>query len=101
MVYKNILKEEHASFKNFLSLVKIMMTISMSTAVVERGFSHMNNVKSETRTLLGNEALNNILEVKLNGTSTRDFNPDPAINRWLNDGKGTRHVNGHRTKNNV
>ena len=95
------MKESPDNFKNFVSLIKIMMTISMSTAVVERGFSHMNQVKSSIRTLLGNEALNNVLEVKLNGTSTNDFDPDPAIKRWLNDTKRSRHINGHKTKNNV
>ena len=95
------MKESPDNFKNFVSVIKIMMTISMSTAVVERGFSHMNQVKSSTRTLLGNEALNNVLEVKLNGTSTNDFDPDPAIKRWLNDTKRSRHINGHKTKNNV
>ena len=95
------MKESPDNFKNFVSLIKIMMTISMSTAVVERGFSHMNLVKSSTRTLLGDEALNNILEVKLNGPSTNDFNPDPAINIWLDDTKWSRHMNGHKTKNNV
>ena len=73
----------------------------MSNIVVERRFSHMNQVKSSTRTILGNEALNNVLEVKLNGTSTNDFDPDPAIKRWLNDTNRSRHINGHKTKNNV
>ena len=67
------------SFKKFMALIEIMMTISMSTAVVERGFSHMNIVKSSTRTLLGDDTLNNLLEIKLNGESIKEFNPDEAI----------------------
>ena len=78
-----------------------MMTISLSTAVVERGFSHMNLVKRSTRTLLGNEVLNNLLEVKLNGTSTNDFEPDPSILHWLESGKRKPHIDGHKTMNNV
>ena len=101
MFYRHMIKENPESFKNFLCLIKIMMTISLSTAVVERGFSHMNLVKSSTRTLLGNEVLNNLLEVKLNGTSTYDFDPDPSINHWLESGKRKRHIDGHKTKNNV
>ena len=101
MFYRHILKEKPESFKNFLCLIEIMMTISLSTAVVERGFSHMNLVKSSTRTLLGNEVLNNLLEVKLNGTSTNDFDPDPSILHWLESGKRKRHIDGHKTKNNV
>ena len=98
MFYRNILKENPESFKNFLSLIKIMMTISLSTAVVERGFSNMNLVKTSTRTLLGNDVLNNLLEVKLNGTSTNDFNPDPSIHHWLASAKRKRHIDGHKNK---
>ena len=49
-----------------LSLIEIMLTHSMSTVIVERGFSHMNIIKGETRTILGNETLNNLLELKIN-----------------------------------
>ena len=81
-----------------MSLIKIMMTVSMSTAVVERGFSHMNLVKSSTCTLLGNDTMNNLLEIKLNGPSIKDFDPDPAIIHWLDDGQRKRHIGGHKTK---
>ena len=98
MVFRDLLLLPPESFKNFLSLIKIMMTISMSTAVVERGFSHMNIVKSSTRTLLGNDTINNLLEIKLNGPSITDFNPEPAILHWLDNVKRKRHIDGHKTK---
>ena len=68
----------------------------MSIAVVERGFSHMNIVKSSTRTLLGNDILNNLLEIKLNGPSIKEFSPDEAIIHWLDT--GNQHINGHKSK---
>ena len=98
MVFRDLLLMPPQSFQNFLSLIKIMMTVSMSTAVVERGFSHMNLVKSSTRTLLGNDVLNNLLEIKLNGPSIKDFDPEPAIIHWLDDGQRKRHIGGHKTK---
>ena len=70
----------------------------MTTAVVEQGFSHMNIVKSSTRTMLGNDTLNNLLEIKLNGESIKEFNPDEAIIHWLDTGRKIRHINGHGSK---
>ena len=99
IVFRDLLLMPPESCKNFMALVEIMMTISTSTAVVERGFSHMNIVKSSTRTLLGNDTLNNLLEIKLNGESIKEFNPDEAIVHWLNTGSKMRHINGHKSKN--
>ena len=59
----------------------------------------MNIVKSSTRTLLGNDTLNNLLEIKLNGESIKEFNPDEAIVHWLNTGSKMRHINGQKSKN--
>ena len=73
--------------KHFMSLIQIMLTISMGTAVMERGFSQMNIVKSSTQTLLGNETMNNLLEIKLNGPSIKDFSPATAILHWLENGQ--------------
>ena len=70
----------------------------MSPAVVERGFSHMNLVKTSKRTLLGNDTLNDLLDVKLNGPHIKDFSPDKAILHWLGSGNGKRHIAGHKVK---
>ena len=56
-VYKNLLSDSDPppSIKHVLPIIEIMLTISVSTAIVERGFSHMNNIKSSTRSNLGKE----------------------------------------------
>ena len=95
-VFRDLLVRPPASMVHFLPLVEIMMTISMSTAIVERLFSHMNNIKDSTRTLLGNKNLNNLLEVKVNGPSVEAFKPEEPILHWLESCTGTRHVNGHK-----
>ncbi len=81
---------------HFLPLVEIMLTISMSTAIVERGFSHMNNVKDSTHTLLGNDNLKNLPEIKINGPSLAAFKPEESIVHWLDISIGTGDANGHR-----
>ena len=67
----------------------------MSTAVVERGFSHMNNVMGPERTRLGKDTLNDLMEIQINGPSLESFSGDAALLHWLDKGKGTRHINGH------
>ena len=58
----------------------------------------MNIVKSSTRTLLGNGTMNNLLEIKLNGPSIKDFSPATAILHWLENGQRKRHIDGHKNK---
>ena len=58
----------------------------------------MNIVTSSIWTLLGNDTMNNLLEVKLNGPSIKDFSPATAIMHWLENGPGKRHIGGHKTK---
>ena len=93
-VFRDLLVRPPTSMIHFLPLVEIMLTISMSTAIVERVFSHMNNVKESTRTLLGNKNLNNLLEIKINGPSLAAFSPLEGILYWYDETKEKRHVNG-------
>ena len=90
--------DDPENFKNVMSLIQIMLTISMSTAVVERGFSHINILNSSIRTQLGNATIDNLLEVKINGPFIEDFSPATAIMHWLENGPRKRHIGGHKTK---
>ena len=75
-------------------LLKIMMTISASTAACERGFSSMNNEKTDLRTRLNNETFDDILRININGKPFEDFNPKQHVQSWLQT-KGTHHLKGH------
>ena len=55
-------------------------------------------VNSSTRTLLTNDTMNNLLEVKLYGPSIEVFSPATAIMHWLENGPGKRHIDGHKTE---
>ena len=52
----------------------------------------MNVVKDETGTLLGNDTLNDLVEIKINEASLDDFTPESAIIHWLDKGTGKRHI---------
>ena len=94
-VYRDLLLQAPGKIKNILPLIEIMMVNSMSTATVERSFSQMNIIKSPGRSLLRNDSLNNCMEVKINGPTLDEYEPDAAIYHWLNSGKGNKHLNGH------
>ena len=71
------------------------MILSMSIVIVETGCSRMNIVKSATRTSLGNNSMNDLLEIKINGPSLSNFKADEAIIHWLDKANGKRQMNGH------
>ena len=95
VVYRDLLVQQPKNIICVIPLIEIMLKHSMSTAIVERGFSHMNIIKVETCTLLGNETLNHLLELKINGPTFEDFSPAEYIIHWIDKSKGTRHINGH------
>ena len=78
-VFRDLLVLCPEEIKHFLPLIEIMMAHSMSTAIVERGFSIMNVVKDARRSLLGNMPLNDLMEIKINGPKLDDFTAEAAI----------------------
>ena len=100
-VYRDLLIQPPVAMKNFLPLVEIMLTLSMSTARVETGFSHMNVIKGSDRSQLRNDSLNNCMELKINGPSLEEFTADAAIVHWLKNSNsgGSKHLDGHKTPN--
>ncbi|KAJ8048387.1 hypothetical protein HOLleu_00677 [Holothuria leucospilota] len=62
----------------------------MNTAVCERGFSAMNRIKSDGRSLLKSETLSALMKVSIDGPDLGHFDPDPAIHCWLNKAQLTR-----------
>ena len=97
-IYSSLLKSQSAreEMPNILVLVEIMMSISVSTASCERGFSQMNNEKSSLRTRMKPEILDDVLRINVERISIEDFDPIPAYTRWIAD--GPKHCNGHKLK---
>lgn len=95
-VYSELLGSAAEEVKNILVLVNIMVTISPSTAECERQFSAMNNIKTALRSSLNQDTLEALMRVKADGPAISEFNPISAIHYWMDSGKGTRHLGGHR-----
>ncbi len=95
-VYTDILRIAPSNLDNIAILIKLMMTISVSTAVVERGFSALNRLKTSLRSTMSQECLRSHLMISINTPPVAEYNAaDAAIQTWMDSGKGTRHVHGH------
>jgi len=73
-----------------------MLTLSPSTAECERGFSKMNLIKTDKRTRLQYNSLSSLVRICCDGPALQDFQPRPAIQKWMDMTKGTRHLGGHK-----
>ncbi|KAI2652236.1 Zinc finger protein 862 [Labeo rohita] len=78
-LYRDLLSEKPEHLSLILLLVKLMLTLSPSTAICERGFSCMNRVKTTHRTSLQPETLNDCMQLSINGESVESFCPDKVV----------------------
>ena len=80
---------------SILILVKLMATISPSTAACERDFCAMNREKTSLRTSLSDGMLRDILRISMNGVSLEEFDSESALEQWLSVAK-KRHLRRHK-----
>lgn len=59
--------------------------LPFSTAECERGFSHLNLIKTDERSRLSTKVVDDLVMIKLNGPKFIDFNPEKTINLWSSD----------------
>ena len=78
---------------NILDLIDLILTIPAISTECERGFSDMKRIKSIQRNCLDENSLSNLLMIKPQGPTIEKFNPDPAIQLWLNKGQKSRRIN--------
>ena len=64
-----------AECPNLLMLVYLVFTLPASAAECERGFNVMKQIKSDWRSTLGPEAINDLMTVLLLSPDIKDFDP--------------------------
>ncbi|KAK5912073.1 hypothetical protein CesoFtcFv8_001982 [Champsocephalus esox] len=79
-VISDLLTENHPDVKDVL--VYIMVTLSPSSAAVERGFPLMNLIKTSRKSQMTNETLGSLMRVSHITTTVAEFDPEPAIQKW-------------------
>lgn len=75
---------------NILELVQIMLVLPISAAQCERGFSAQNHIKNSTRSCLGVSTTEDLMRISLEGPSLEQFDPSPAVDRWLSSKQARR-----------
>ena len=64
---------------NMLHVVEILLITPFANAKLERVFSQMNQIKTDSRTCLGLERLDTQMCISKEEASIVEFNPDPFI----------------------
>ena len=68
---------------NIIHLIEILFMIIFTNAKVERMLSRMKRVKSDWRTRLHRDTLDDLLRIGEEGPSIQNFNPDTAIDKGI------------------
>ena len=76
-----------AKWSNTLSLAQLLLALPASNGKLERSFSQMNIIKTNKRSLLSNNTLDDLLLIDVDGTALAGFNPDSAIDLWWKNKK--------------
>ena len=71
--------------KNILHISEIMLIVLFTNAKVNRIFSKMNRVKTDSQNRLLRARLDVFLRVGKEGPSIDSFNADPVIDLWFNN----------------
>ena len=71
-----------SEWTNVLALPELLFSLPASNGIVERVFSRLKIIKSDKRTLLANDTLNDLLTVSMMNWSLKDFDPDKATDLW-------------------
>lgn len=71
----------------------IMLTLPMSSAVCERGFSAQKRIKSDVRGSLHVDTVEDLIRISLEGTSLEEFDAKEAVQMWFGQGKRARRPN--------
>ena len=80
-------------WSNALILIQLLFSLPTSNGKLERVFSQMNVIKTNKRSLLSNESLDDLLLLSIDGPPLKDFCPDAAIDLWWKERVRRPHQN--------
>lgn len=93
-VYHHNRQRDDMEFTAILHVIHVTVLYPRSTAVVERGFSIMKQVKSDWRCNLANGTLDDLMRIMHEACKDSDtYDPAEALNRWWLGGQRRRRDN--------
>ena len=75
---------KHETYPLVYLLVKLVLTIPVATATVERNFSAMKYIKNELRNRLGDQWMNNCLVVYIEKDVARSIDNETIMQQFQN-----------------
>ena len=79
-------------YHNILSLMDLILSLPVSTAECERGFSWLKRTKTDWRANLGATSLNDLMCCALESATVESFDPLPAVDLWTNSTQRARRI---------
>ena len=85
-----------SDFTNISLLIEISFCLPVTTAKLERSFSMLNRVKTDTWAAMGIDCVENLLRIGQEGPPLSSFHPLPAMDHWF--GKKVRRPNQRKKR---
>lgn len=84
----SIWEDIHAVFgdsgvTNILKLLDLIHSLPPTSVLNETGFNQMKLIKTDRRQSLSARHLNDLMLIRLQSPSIAEFDPNPAIDRWM------------------
>ena len=72
-------------------MVKLSVTLPLSSAACKRGFSHLNIIQTKYRSRLSHARFSVLMHIHLSKETTETFDPKQAVDLWME--KANRRLN--------
>ena len=72
-------------WKNILALVELLFSLPLCNAQLERCFSGLKIIKTNRRSCLGEDRLENLLRIQLEGPQLNDWDAGRSVELWSGD----------------
>lgn len=79
--------------QNILHLVRIMLVLPVSSAQCERGFSTQKRIKSDIRSALNPNTVEDLIRISVEGPPLETFDASVSVKRWMEEGQRARRPN--------
>ena len=91
-VFSNLLASRPDDVKDCLILLDLMLTSTPSTAKCEPGFSAMNHLKCNLRTIMGQNTLSDLMQMHSSDHPIKTYRPHSAISNWFSGVHKKRYI---------
>lgn len=80
----NVVKTSNPdSYSNIQKVLLLSLTLPLSSAACERGFSHLNIIKNMYRSRLSDSRLSSLMHILFSKFTTETFDPKAAVDLWM------------------